>query len=277
MEVENLEKKNKTLKILLIIVIIIALVVCGYLVYDKLLSKENSVNENNKNNDHLPIIPVIEEEEVFDRINTIIEKELYVLNGLKSIDEITSKIKAFLAIDLYCGETFLSECKNGDVKTLKASDLESTYLNSSLSNFEFENRSIPCVLYAENPDHFAWTYNSENETYTLTEVGHGILEMKIVDKELVQKKKENNLYIISYKYLWTTYGDFPDPLKLFASYEDASNMNNSIAEIEQTANKDNLIETYAKETSVYNSLDTYIYYFIILFYKCKMCWSLNFY
>ncbi|MDD2625184.1 MAG: hypothetical protein PHR55_00220, partial [Bacilli bacterium] len=206
------------------------------------------------------------DEEVFDEIEEIIKNELYVFYGLNSIDDLTPEIKAFLARDLFHKNIGLKDYIENSVP-LKAEDLKKEFDKSSISVFGFENTSIPCLLY-EKFDHYEWTYKPETETYEYTEIGHGGSGAGPVDKQIIKKNKENGLFVISYKYLWESFGEFEEELNIYTNFEDAMSSSNPLTTISRDYNREILIET--KATEVLSDLDTYTYTFELIDNEIKL-------
>ncbi len=252
------KKNNKLLIILLIVFAIVVLALGGYIVYNKLTEEESELGDVEDNS------------EIFIQIREVIERELYVLYESKNINDIKAKQKVRLAIDLYCdGYIFKCEDKNQNtIDTISERDLEAVYVNSSLGDIPFENANLPCMLNLTNPDHYAWTYNSNTKTYKYTETGHGTTSFVPVYKELVDFDATDEVYTVSYRYLWTAIGsDGPANFDMYATYEDAVNRKNSLGTIEYNFQGENHLdeekvrEFYENNTNMHDKLDIYTYSF----------------
>ncbi|NLV90633.1 MAG: hypothetical protein GX032_04110 [Tenericutes bacterium] len=275
MENENLKKKNNILTIILVLIFVIGIIFIGYYFLNKSSSDNSTNKQENAEIDNSNEEPQKEEtnnqimktdEEVFDEIEEIIKNELYVFYGLNSIDDLTPEIKAFLAGDLFHKNIGLKDYIENSVP-LKAEDLKKEFDKSSISVFGFENASIPCLLY-EKFDHYEWTYKPETETYEYTEIGHGGSGAGPVDKQIIKENKENGLFVISYKYLWESFGEFEEELNIYTNFEDAMSSSNPLTTISRDYNREILIET--KATEVLSDLDTYTYTFELIDNEIKL-------
>ncbi len=271
MEIENLKKKNKTIITILVVIFVIGICILGYYVFNK-SSRNNEINKNDteiekedkdkeEETEEEDINQVTKtDDQIFDEIVEIIKDELFIFYGLNSIEDLTPEIKAFLAISLYNNNKGLDEYIENNTP-LKSEDLKEEFNKSSLRDFEFEDISIPCTLY-EKFDHYAWTYRSESKTYDYTEIGHGGSGAGPIDSQITKKNKENGLYVISYKYLWESYGEFEEELNVYTKFEDAMSSRNPLVTVSRDINKETLIETQA--SNILNTLDTYTFTFELI-------------
>ncbi len=273
MENENIKSNKKSFIILLLIIAIIGIIIMGYYFVNNSSSnknndKEKNVEIDNKNEDSKQ--DAIDannnqtsksDEEIFNEIEDIIENELYVFYGLDSIDDLSSEIKAYLAISLFQKNVGLKDYIENFVP-LKSEDLKKEFDKSSLGKFEFVDTNIPCMLY-EKFDHYEWTYHPESDTYEYTELGHGGSFVSPADKQIIKKNKDNGLYVISYKYLWEYFGTSDEEeISIYKNFEDEKSLIKPLTKISRDYNKNILIET--KATEVLSELDTYTYIFELI-------------
>lgn len=196
-------------------------------------------------------------------LDFIIENELYLLGGKKSISEITNKEKIWYAFELSGG------FKTNYLGTKEAKDLRDALSNSSLSNFNmtmddinlFGNRGTRCYEYNETTDRFI-------------DVGchKGIHFVDYRYLKTSEYVKEGDIYTISAKFLWNWENE-SQLAALFGSYDDAKNGQNPVykvpegkhtftyAEMDEIINN-NSIETYhftfKKEDNQFKLIDFYV-------------------
>lgn len=237
--------------------------------YDMLQYDKNYyIDENNKinvilNNENITIdnisIPGDNDQTTLD---FIIENELYLLGGKKSISEITNKEKVWYAFMLNGG------FKTNYLETKEAKELRNAFANSSLSNLDM---IMDDITYGGNGG-MCYEYSEKSDRFTDVGCHKGIHFVNYKYLKTSEYVKDGNKYTISAKFLWNWENE-SQLAALFGSYEDAKNGKNPVykvpegkhtftyAEMDEIINN-NSIETYhftfKKEDNQFKLIDFYV-------------------
>ena len=224
--------KKKVIIGIIIVVLIIAVGVIGFL----FLRGEEKV--------------ALSEAEVTELYN-IIDEELYVLWNKDNINEITNQEKLQIAVETYAASN--NYASYADIVSVSGSDLESFFSKTSLRNLELVHQDIRPFykLYMEGDA--AMSYNEETNEYLTNPFDIVSTSIEPYQEYLVDSYKEDNLYYISYKYVWIETGDFYPVSAIYPSYEDCLNETNAIYD-ENKTDFDNVDE----ETFISNDLIDYV-------------------
>lgn len=196
-------------------------------------------------------------------LDFIIENELYLLGGKKSISEITNKEKIWYAFILSGG------FKTNYLETKEATDLRYALSNSSLSNF---NITMDDINYEGNRESRCYEYNETTDRFIDVGCHKGIHFVNYKYLKISEYVKDGNKYTISAKFLWNWENE-SQLAALFGSYEDAKNGKNPVYEVPEGKTTftydemnniidNNSIETYhftfEKEDNKFKLIDFYV-------------------
>lgn len=217
-------------------------------------NKDYYIDENNKinvilNNENILIddisVPGDEDQTTLD---FIIENELYLLGGKKSISEITNKEKVWYAHELSGGFT------NGMLKSGKV--LRDAFSYSSLSNLGIE---MDDIIFNGNLDLRCYQYIKTTDTFIDTVSCHKGIHFAYVNYlKTSDYVKEGNKYMISAKFLWN-WANESSSVALFGSYKDAQNVQNPVYKIPE--GKTTFTYDEINEIIDNNSIETYHFTF----------------
>ena len=195
-------KKNT----IIIVLIIIVLCLTGYIVYDKVISKDNDIEP--ENNLQTNIKKYTQEE-----VENILKEQAYILYGNTSLDTIDNKEKLYLAFDLLR----INYTKEDIYSGFTVEDIKKYYDNSIYSNLDIKYDDI--YLY---PYYNEIYFHLDNETYTFEpSAAHGGLAVYPIYSKVLNYHTEDNKYTISYQYVFSASSEGPSDRHLYYTYQDA--------------------------------------------------------
>ena len=168
-------------------------------------SNDNESSNSNKTN----IIPL-------KTYESIITNDLSKLLSRNSLSELTNQDKLSMLFEMYKKEYGFREFFSKE-------DLNNIHKNSVLSNLEVKHEKIND--YSIVNDYSASTlFDYDNETYRYANTGHSYENLKIINKELVEKSEKGDEITLSYKFIFLTQtSNKPVELKLYTSIDDIKN------------------------------------------------------
>lgn len=261
-----MKKKNSILGVLVILLSVVVLGLTVFIVYDKFLSKDvnssgsngaqNINNDSTSQNSNVASNNLVEyNQETFKKI---IDDELYVLFGFKSLSEITNKRKLTLAFNKVEKEN--TNCNNdvcSTVEYISKEKLEEAFNKTSIAKLGITHESYDVYVLNDHEYVRNQQWMSKRNMFRC-----GNEASKISDFQV-----KNNKYIISVKYM------FPDTCegieKYYGSYSYTDqNESNFITKAYTGSYESNNIEyidskKYLDENydSIKDKLDTYTYTF----------------
>jgi hypothetical protein len=271
-------KKNNGKGLLLIILVIVVLGVIGYFVYDK-LSADDKEEDDKKVSEKWESLgrPIdvagdeLLDSDVFNEITQAVEEELFVIYDFDSIDDVISEERVRVALSLYCGvKAYGFRCDDEDgnqITNILVSDLKDVYKESVIGGFGYEDTSVTCIPSLTDPDHYAWTYNEDTDSYDYTETGHGLSVVAPIQKELIDFYVEDGIYTASYRYIWyVNTSEAGENFDIYGTYEDAKNHTDSIGTLYYEAEDGSttfqqIQKLYAEDETFKDDLETYTYLF----------------
>lgn len=249
---DKLEKENRKNFITFVIVLLIAFGgLATYFVF-KVLNEptdyKNSINSilTNTTNESTKDL-----EKTKIELSTIIDSELFVLKDKSALTEITNQDKLYVAIKK------MSEKENVNTD-ISASKLEAYYKESCLSEIKYTNENIKdykVELEYYDSNH----YDFDSNIYKYNSNNQGDSSVGIVAKNLEEFKHDNDKYIISYKYLFSSVEDNISKIKEMNEVEKSTcyygNYNDARYMVESNC------VYFTKYNAIKNKLDTYTYTF----------------
>ena len=237
-----MQKKNTCLIIIIIILAILLLGLGGYLIYDKVLN-----NNDKANNTEVP-------DNSINNVKDIITNELYVLYDKNSIAEITNQEKLKVAIRKMWKET------SDPITTITADELENYYKKTSIGNLPIIHESI----YSDIDNIPAYEFDARTNTYSSNNVvGHGGNQIEPIYTRITDYNVDGDTYKIAVQFI---FADVYFDEKIYATYNDAKNDTNEIANIPSYNGNDHLdnLKKYAEEhyDELKDKLYTYNYTFV---------------
>ncbi len=162
----------------------------------------------------------------FEKINfkeiDIVEKDIKVLLGYDTIEELTNNDKLYIALESYASKSGLNNMF--EIKTVKKSDVINAFQNTIFGDLDLEHEDVLCECKSK-----LFVYNKEKEEYVYNEEhgGHGFCKVYKEFTKLVDFYEKDGQYIASYKYAFGNYCE-DDSTQIFGSYSDAEKQKNPI-------------------------------------------------
>lgn len=184
------------------------------------------------------------EEEILEKLNIIIEDELYVFNGKQNLRDFTNQDKLAFAYGIYVDENGI------DHTSFKGEELMKKFKASSLGELGLTHENM--YLY----DELRCSYDEDSDTYELDPDfgGHGIIGSLAIYKRVDDYKFEDDTYTVSKKYLWVYDYDGEETAYIQGSYEGDRITDNEVVLAEMSdEDYEELIEN--------NKIETYHYVF----------------
>ena len=213
----NEYKSNDTLIFITIFFSIFLIIVIGIFVYDLFVNgsieeqsnKYNNIVENKEDN-----IIINLEDTNLENIKIRLEDSFFLdlIISRKNLNEINNNDLLYYLIKLTESQSQFGKVDNVPIKII-----EDIHKDSLLSNINFIHSDINIDI------KLLWVYNKESNIYIKNNINKDNIIIPIFIK-LDNVKKENNKYILSYKYGFKNINDN----NIYGSYEDSLNKINSI-------------------------------------------------
>lgn len=234
------KKINTNVGITILLVTATLLIFIDFIIMDKELNKKGYQKNNNTYQEN------VFDQNIQNKLETIIKDELYVFGGKNNINDITNTEKLFLS--------YKNTIKFEKTNNFQGDIISNWFKNSSLSKLKLELEDIMyydsnCVMYKY--DEISNSYNKQEEC------GFGKNFVDIAYTDISNYTLDNDKYHVFVKYLW--YVNEPaEEFSLYGKYNDAYNMENSI--ITENINEFNNANKM-KNIIDNNNVETYNYIF----------------
>ena len=249
-KMEQEKNKNRVIALLVIIIVILA-VLCTLFATETISLRSNTSNNNqqasegNQQDNDVNITKEFTEND----FKKVIDDELYILFGFKSLDELTNRRKLTLVFNKL-------DSDYATVDSTSKERVEEVFKTTSISNLGINHETFDVFTY----DNGTYTKNKEQMSK------RNLFNCGFANKVESFEKKDNK-YIISVKYLFTD--SCPVSGYYYGTYNSADqNESNKIVEAYQNS-KVNYNNTYLEPQkyldenydSIKDKLDTYVYTF----------------
>lgn len=202
-------ERNKNIGLVIAIVILSLIVVGlgGFVVYDKIIKKDNVVEEKTDNNEKGTTKENNEENFVLQK--EIVEKFEKLIINIPSINKYENKITDFNTIDNMDKLNMVIEyITNKENKNPYNSFIDKNVTPEFITNevfakifknkITFENENFYCY----SDDNCLMNYDSSNNKYTYNPIGVGYDTKKLYYSKLIDFKNNNNKYELTYIHLF---------------------------------------------------------------------------
>lgn len=220
------ENKNIGLKVGLVLFILISIGLCSYLVYDKVLSKNNNINNDkvknveNKKEENKPT----DIKDEYTSINTKDEQVTVAFNYLNvnyfgqeniikkfynnksfSINDLTNEEKMQYVLSAYDSEMGVKSCTDINNSTTINEYTLKKYLkdNSFLEEAKNKNHLL-------KSDSYDYDYKSGNFLVYMPSCGGALGPQDYTEVKLIGAKKSSKELILTVKFIFNTYNDSTD-------------------------------------------------------------------
>jgi len=256
--------------LLIIIFLIIGVFIFSYLNYDVYFNDKNQENSKDKEQERLEqlingssdnVEELIDEKKVEEDLVNIIESELYILDDISNIKDISNADKLSLAYFLY------EKNEEDNIKSYDQSFskdlLEKYYKNSSLGDLDITYDNITCYKATDLDKHILWNYKDGVYTYNQNHGGHGYATSIALAYHVSSLEIDKDKYIISLKYIWSDVLEGFSSTNVYGSYQDAFNKTNSLGEVSSDEDIEDASFQFLDNNyiDIKDKLDTYIYTF----------------
>lgn len=208
-------KKKKNVSLIIIILVLLV----GCFIYYNFFSKKSQSNLVNNIDSGIKFQKIEKEE-----INTIINRELYILDDKSALNEITNQEKLWLARTIYY--------ENDKTKIFTPSDLENSFNGTSIYYLGIKHENISCYGIKEHPALYLYDSKSNSYSENPNHGAHGIERVSRLYSKIIDIKEENNKYTVNCYNFFTISSEGTIIYNVYGSYEDATNKTNILGTID---------------------------------------------
>lgn len=243
--INNKENDNSTLIILTIFFSVFLICIIVMFVYERFtnsVKEDNNIYNNVVENDN--IIINLEDKNI-GNIKIMLEDDFFLdlIISRKNLNEINNNDLLYYLIKLIESQSQFGKIDNVPINIINDIHKDSLFKNI---NFNHDNIIINNKL--------LWVYNKESNIYVKNNISNEDNIIPIFIK-LDNLKKENNIYIFSYKYGFKNI----DNNNIYGNYDDCLNKLNSIY-VDNSNNKEVLVQKLNKNyNNIKDKLNTYNY------------------
>lgn len=261
-----MEKKNIKFGYGMLVIILFG-VICfltDYIIIDRKMNENYAFSNDSFSINNSGSIDSSKTYEVIslDEVSSLIDSQLYILNGKTSLNDLTNQKKLSLAFNL------LKDSNGGNYpSTFTSSQLEDSFKSSVFSKLNIEHENIIAVKSSESDGNIGYGCTYFNGVYTdCVLTNSGASRVRVIYNKVVSFDEDNGKYILSVKYLWGGFGTtIFDDNNIYSKYSDSLNKINSIVTIPyEVLASDEDFEYWAKNniSNYEDKLETYNYVFV---------------
>ncbi len=227
------EKKSKGCSYGLLIIVLCATIafLTDYIVIDRKLRENSSGNVVDSNNtvidDNGGSINTYETI-TQDELVGLLENQLYIFYGKKSLTDITNQNKLSLALHLM-GNNDMGNLYD----SITSSQLEAAFNTSIISNLGVKHENIIPSNSVLLDGNIGYGYTYSNGVYiNPTTTNSGVSAVHMICNKVVSFKENDGKYVFSVKYLWGGFGEYlMDDEGVYGKYIDSISGQNSIGSV----------------------------------------------
>lgn len=228
-----MEKKYRDMCIVLIfsvcsVLVLSGLIITNYFMNGKLLAKvdcactkcdvkDNGTGSGNIDNSYELITQ--------DELVKLIDEQLYIFYGKKSLNDITNQNKLSLALHL------MENNKLGELRdSFTSKELEDAFNSSIISGLGITHENIIPSKSVLSDGNMGYGYTYLDGVYSApVRTNSGFSAVHMIYNKVVSFSEDDGQYTFSIKYLWGGFGEYlMDDDNVYGKYEDSINGQNSI-------------------------------------------------